>query len=75
MLLALGSIDFIKAVAAQKDDDMKKVQSTFIKRLIIAVAIFLMPAILNLIFSFLTDTFNITTCGIGGGDTQVETNN
>lgn len=75
MLLVLGSIDFIKAVAAQKDDDMKKTQSTFIKRLIIAVAIFLMPAILNLIFSFLTDTFNITTCGIGGGDTQVETNN
>ena len=75
MLLVLGSIDFIRAVAAQKDDDMKKVQSTFIKRLIIAVAIFLMPAILNLIFSFLTDTFNITTCGIGGGDTQVETNN
>lgn len=69
LLLIFGSLDFIKAVAAQNDDAMKKCQSSFVKRLIIAVVIFLMPAVLNLLFSFLTNAFEITTCGIGTEET------
>ena len=65
LLLVLGSLDFIRAIASQNDDGMKKAQSSFVKRLIIAVIIFLMPSVLNLLFSFLTNAFDITTCGIG----------
>lgn len=65
LLLALGSLDFLKAVAAQNDDAMKKAQKSFINRLIVSVAIFLVPVVLNVLFGFLTNAFEITTCGIG----------
>ena len=47
ILLVLGSIDFIKAIFAQDEGAIKKAQATFIKRLIIAVAIFLIPSVLK----------------------------
>ena len=65
ILIGLGSLDFVKAIIAQSDDQMKQAQSTFVKRLIISIAIFLMPSILDLLFGFITDVMNITTCGIG----------
>ena len=56
LLLLFGSVDFLRAIIAQNDDDMKKAQSSFVKRLIVA---------LNIVFGFLADIFNISTCGIG----------
>ena len=47
ILLVLGSIDFIKAIFAQDEGAIKKAQATFIKRLIIAVVIFLIPSVLK----------------------------
>lgn len=49
LIIGLGFLDLGKAVIASKEDEMKKAQSTFIKRLIIGVAVFLVPAIVNLI--------------------------
>ena len=51
ILLVLGSLDFAKAVFAQDESAIKKSQSTFIKRLIIAVVIFLIPTIIRLILT------------------------
>ncbi|MBQ8234483.1 MAG: hypothetical protein IJZ36_02725 [Bacilli bacterium] len=40
LLILFGMLDLGKAVIAQKEDDIKKGQQTFIKRLIAAVVVF-----------------------------------
>ena len=48
LLIMLGSVDFAKAVLIQeKSDDTNKAFSTFIKRCIIAVAIFFIPLVIS----------------------------
>ncbi len=49
LIIVLGTIDFMKAVIAQKEDEMKKAQTTFIKRVIIGIAVFLVPVFINAI--------------------------
>lgn len=51
ILIIIGSIDFVKAVASQKEDEMKKSQQIFIKRLIAAALVFLLVAITKLLVS------------------------
>lgn len=67
LIILLGTLDFLKAVLAGKEDEMKKAQSTFIKRLIIGVAVFLVPVIVNAIM-WLADIawegLGYTHCGI-----------
>ncbi len=55
LLVIFGSIDFLKAVVAQKDDEIKKGQQTFIKRIIAAVIVFFVVAIVRLVVSFAAD--------------------
>ena len=67
ILLVLGGLDFAKAVFAGKDDDMKKAQSKFIKRVIIAVVIFMIPVILSLLLkiaSGIWGNIGAVICGI-----------
>ena len=47
LVIILSILDFIKAIAAQNDDDMKKAQGKFVKRLIVAALLFLLPLIIN----------------------------
>ncbi len=49
IILVLGTIDFMKAVIAQKEEEMKKAQMTFIKRLLIGVAVYFVPVLINAI--------------------------
>lgn len=51
LLILLGTIDFVKAIVAKDDDQMKKAQSDFVKRLIIGVTIFFVPMILRFILN------------------------
>ena len=51
ILLVLGSLDFAQAVFSSNEDGIKKAQQKFIKRLIIAVVIFLIPNILKLLLT------------------------
>lgn len=67
ILIALGSVDFAKAIFAGKEDEMKKAQSKFIKRLIIGVVIFLIPSVLKLLLTIGYDIWGIidpTLCGL-----------
>lgn len=52
LLVVFGSIDFLKAVIAQKEDEIKKGQQTFIKRLIAGIIVFFVIAVVKLIISF-----------------------
>lgn len=49
LVIVFTTIDLFKAVMAGKEDEMKKAQSTAIKRVIAAVAIFLVPIMINII--------------------------
>ncbi len=62
LLVVLGSIDLIKGVIAQKEDEIKKGQQTFIKRLIAGVLVFFVIAIVKLIIGALPDNDSILNC-------------
>lgn len=67
LLLGLGTLDFAKAIFSGSEDDMKKAQSKFIKRVIIAICIFLIPTLLKVILTIANEVWgNIDTtfCGI-----------
>lgn len=55
LLIILSILDFIKAIASESDDEMKKVTARFTKRLIAAALIFIIPFVLD----FILRMFNI----------------
>lgn len=55
MLIIMGMLDLGKAVIASKDDEIKKAQSLFIKRIIAAALVFFIVAIVQLVFGVLAD--------------------
>ena len=67
LILALGTLDLFKAVIAGKEDEMKKAQSTFIKRIIIGVGVFLVPVFINAIMwlaNIAWEGLGFTTCNL-----------
>ena len=66
ILVIMGSIDFVKALSSQKEDEIKKGQQFFIKRLIVAIIIFFVVVIVKLIVSLAsngkTESKNIIKC-------------
>lgn len=55
LLVVLGTLDLFKSIIASKDDEMKKGQGMFLKRLIAAVLIFFVFSIVKLIISLVAD--------------------
>lgn len=49
ILIVLGILDFIRAVTKDKEEEMKKAQDRFVKRLIAAALIFIIPFILGFV--------------------------
>lgn len=65
MIIVLGILDLSKAVIASKEDEMKKAQSKFIKRVIIGVAVFFVPLFVNVIMDLadiVWEGLGYTTC-------------
>lgn len=62
IVVVLGIIDFIKAIVSDKDDEMKKAQGRFVKRLIAAALIFIIPFIIGFILDKMG--FTAESCGI-----------
>lgn len=56
ILIILGTIDFGKAVIASKEEEIKAAQKMFIKRLLYAVATFLVITIVTATFNLLVRT-------------------
>lgn len=66
-LIALGIFDFLRAIVSSTEEDMKKTQKTFIRRLLVAILIFLAPYLINAFISIINDVAGFTnggTCGI-----------
>lgn len=75
LLIIFGMLDLGKAVVAQKDDEIKKGQQTFFKRVIAAVLVFFVVTIVQLIIGFASgndegDVKNCIECFINGNCTQ-----
>ena len=63
MLIIWGMLDLGKAVMAQKEDEIKKGQQTFIKRLIAAAIVFFVVVIVQLVVSLVAgDDSTVWTC-------------
>ncbi len=63
LVVVLVTVDFVRAVVAGKEEDMKKAQGTAIKRIVIGVVIFFIPVLVNVILKIIGITSG--TCGIG----------
>lgn len=57
LVIILSIFDFIKSLASQKDEDMKKSQERFVKRLIAAALLFIVPFLIY----FVLDKFKLIT--------------
>lgn len=55
ILVVMGTLDLFKGITAQKEDEMKKGQQMFVKRLIAAALIFFVFVIVKVIISFVAD--------------------
>lgn len=56
ILVVVGSMDLFKGITAQKEDEIKKGQQLFIKRLVIGALIFFVVVIAKLLISVVADT-------------------
>ena len=59
ILVVMGTLDLFKGISAQKEDEMKKGQQMFIKRLIAAALIFFVFVIVKVIISFVADESSV----------------
>ena len=70
LLIIFGMLDLGKAVVASKEDEIKKGQQTFIKRVVAAVIVFFVIQIVQVIVSFVSnrdaDVVNCFNCFVNG---------
>ena len=66
LLIVFGVVDFGQAVLSDDRDSLKKATNKFVKRCIIAVAIFFVPTIVQLLLNIFNEAFGsqLSTCGI-----------
>lgn len=63
LLIVWGMLDLGKAVMAQKEDEIKKGQHTFIKRLVAAAIVFFVVTIVTMLIGLVADdSATITSC-------------
>ena len=71
LLVIFGMLDLFKGLTAQKEDEIKKGQQLFIKRLISAAIIFFVISVVQLLVSFVAGDegiMNCASCFINGTD-------
>lgn len=61
--IAMGSLDYAKAIISSDEEHMKKSQGRFIKRLIAAVILFFIPLLVQILLGLFGFTSDIT-CGL-----------
>lgn len=70
LLIIFGMLDLGKAVVASKEDEIKKAQGMFVKRLISAVLVFFVIAIVKIVIRFVSNNnstvANCFNCFVNG---------
>lgn len=62
VLVIMGMLDLFKGITAQKEDEIKKGQGMFIKRLIAAAIIFFVISIVQMLISFVAGDEGVMSC-------------
>lgn len=62
LVIVLGSLDLFLAMASSSEDKMKKAQSNFMKRIIMGVCLFFVPAIINFILDIASKSMGYDAC-------------
>lgn len=62
ILVVMGAIDFLKAISSQKEDEIKKAQGTFIKRLIMGALVYFVIVIVKFLISIIGNDDSIWGC-------------
>ncbi len=75
LLIIFGMLDLGKAVVASKEDEIKKGQQTFVKRLVAAVLVFFVVLIVQIVVKFAsasegTTVINCMNCFINGTENE-----
>ena len=74
LLVVYGMLDLMKAVMAQKEDEIRKGQQTFVKRLIAAIIVFFIIAVVKLAISAVAKNDSgimaCANCFIEGSDSE-----
>lgn len=68
LLIGLGVLDFAKAMFSLNEDEMKKAQTKFTRRVIAAVIVFLIPTLVNLLLEIANSIWSYidpNSCNIG----------
>ena len=73
ILIVLLSIDFVKAVIASDDEQIKRAQKLALKRIVYGVVIFFIPMIVNVSFSLLDSKDVSKSCFSNADDIVVST--
>ncbi len=81
LLIIFGMIDLVKAVTAGKEDEIKKAQTVFIRRLVMGILVFFVVVIVQMLVTFVSNkdrnVANCFRCFINGdvGDTACYVSN
>lgn len=62
LVIVLGSLDLFLAMSSSSEDKMKKAQSNFMKRIIMGVCLFFVPAIINFILDIASKSMGYDAC-------------
>ncbi len=62
LLIVFGMLDLGKAVMAQKEDEIKKSQQMFFKRILSAALVFFVVVIVQLVFNLVAKDQNVWDC-------------
>lgn len=62
IIIALTIVDFVKAMSAQNQDEIKKAFNKLISRIIVGVIIFVLPTLIDFLIGIANPEFG-TTCG------------
>ena len=54
LLIIMGTIDLGKAVVAKKEEDITKNRGMFVKRVLSAILVFLLPFIVNIVIGYVS---------------------
>lgn len=59
IIIALGMVDFFKAITSSKDDEIRKAAKSFAFRVVAGVIIFFIPTLVSLVFSLISSWANL----------------
>lgn len=72
LLIIFGTLDLAKAVISSKEDEMEKAQRALIKRLIYAIAVFLVVTLVNFAIGLISTNEEWHDCWVNAKNEKID---